>query len=71
MMLFKVVQKSSSATNHNEKASSRMKVFWVLLQVLGKLSNTLCEKGNLHLGRARVRTVNLKLVDDFLFPLFC
>ncbi len=59
VFLLQVVQQSAPLANHLQQAATRMMVFAVGLEVLREVGNALAQNRNLHLRRARVRTVKL------------
>lgn len=65
VLLLKIVQKITALTNHLKKAAARVVVVVVELQVLGEVSNSLGENGDLYLGRACVTLVCCVSLDDF------
>ncbi len=64
--LFEHLNVSSAVCHHLDEAAAGVVVFLVLLEVIGKLVDFLGEHSNLHLFRARVRCVDLVLLNDAL-----
>ncbi len=52
-----IVEKTPTASNHNEQTSPAVMILFVGLQVLGEMVDPLGEQRNLDLGRTRVRGV--------------
>ncbi len=64
ILFSEVVKKLLSVTNHLGKTSLRVEVLGVLLHVLGKAVNSVCENSNLYLGRTGISLVDLKFLNE-------
>lgn len=62
---------SLSLCDHAQKASARMVVLGVSLEVLRKLLNSLCQYGNLHFRGASILLVGLDFLDKLLLFVLC
>jgi hypothetical protein len=67
MLLLEILHMSLAVCHHGQKASARVIVLRILLQMRGQLLNTLRKYGNLHLSRASILVVDLGLLDDLCF----
>ena len=54
VILRDVIEQTTTLTNHEHQATTRMVVALVNLEVLSELGNALCEDGNLNIGGTRV-----------------
>jgi hypothetical protein len=61
---FQIVQQAAALADHHKKAAPGGMVFFVVLEVLRQLSNTLAEYGNLDFRAARIRLMRTEAVDD-------
>ena len=68
--LLKVAKKILSVTNHLLKTAAAVCVVVVVLEVLGKVLDSVGQECNLNLRRTRVALMSLVLVDNCLFG-FC
>ena len=59
----KVLQVRAAGCNEAEESAARVFVLVVLVQMGGKIGNATRQNGNLHLRRARVGVVALRLAD--------
>jgi hypothetical protein len=66
-----VVQKATTAAHHHEEATAGGMVFLVILEVLGQLTDTLAQNGDLDLRASGVVGVGGVLTDDLLLSLGC
>jgi len=62
-----VVQELPPLPDHHKKTSAGMEILLVGFQVLREAANPVSQYCDLDFRRARVSTVNLVLLDDFLF----
>ena len=53
--IFQVTEQFSTARHHAQQTAPGMVIFFVRLKMLRQLRNTLTQKGNLDLWRARIR----------------
>lgn len=70
VLLLEIVQKITTLTDHFEKAATGVVIIVVGLQVLGEVGNSLCENGDLYLGRTCVTLVHSVGLDDLCFYFF-
>ena len=68
--LLKVAQKVLSVADHLLETAAAVRVVVVVLEVLGKVLDSVSQECNLNLGRTCVALVSLVLVDNCLFG-FC
>ena len=71
VVLLEIVQELSSLTDHLLHTSAGVVVLRIASKVLGELSDSLRENGNLNFGRAGVAFVNSILFDDVLLGFLC
>ena len=67
ILLDEVVEKVSSVTYHFQKTAAGMMVVLVVFEVLGKGVDTVCENGNLYLGRTGITLMRLVFINNLLF----
>jgi hypothetical protein len=65
--LFQVIQQMTSLTNQLQKASPRVVVLLVGLEMLRQVRNAIAEQRDLHFRRTRVVVVLPKALNDLLF----
>ena len=65
--IVQVVQQPAALTNHLEKTTAGAVVFFVILEMLGELGDSLGQHGDLHIRRPGVPLVNAKLFDQLRF----
>ena len=68
--LLEIAEKVLSVTDHLLKTAAAVCVVVVLLEVLGKVLDSVGQKCDLNLGRTCVALVSLVLIDDLKFD-FC
>jgi hypothetical protein len=56
----KIIEQAAALTNHHQKAAAGAVVFFVALQVLGQMVDTLGEQRDLHVSGTSVLFVQLK-----------
>ena len=61
--IFQVIEQFSTACHHAQQTTPGMMIFLMRLEVLGQQRNTLTQKGNLDLWRARIRFVDPVLAN--------
>lgn len=64
VLLLKVVEKVTSSTYHLEESASGMVILLVVLQMFGKIGNSLCEDSYLYFGRTGVVFAETVSLDD-------
>ena len=60
-----ITEVDTTISNHLEKTASRMKIFWVLLEVLCELVDLLRKESNLNIRRAGVRVMSCNSLDNY------
>jgi hypothetical protein len=68
---FEVIQKATTPAHHHQKAAAGSMVFFVGLEMLGQLTDTLAQNGDLDLRATGVIGVGAVLTDDLLLFLGC
>ena len=56
--IFQIIEQFSTARHHAQQTTPGMVIFFMRLEMLRQLRNTLTQKGNLDLWRARIRFVD-------------
>jgi len=65
---FEVIEKVPPLANQFQQAPAGMVVLDMRLKVLGQISDALAQDSDLDFGRPRVGGMDLKSLDNFLFP---
>ena len=66
---FEIIQEYSAFSDHGQKPTSAVIVFFMLFQVIGKLVDALGENGDLDLGGTSVLLM-LGMLDDYFLLFF-
>ena len=61
--LMEIVQQAAALADHHQQTAAGTVILGVALQVTRQMVNALREKGNLHVGRAGIFRVRLKLFN--------
>lgn len=62
-----IIQKAAPTADHRKKTTAGGEILDGILQVGGQMIDSLGEKGNLHIGRARILFVKAVASDDLAF----
>ena len=64
VLLLEIVEKVTSSTYHFEESASGMMILLVVLEMFGKVGNSLCENSDLNFGRTCIILAEAVCLDD-------
>jgi hypothetical protein len=64
ILVFQIVQKPPALADEFQKTSARMVILFMLLEMIGQVSNASAKQGHLNFRRTRIGRVQLEFIDN-------